>query len=141
MKIEIRGICMRQISVNRYVTRVHKNERNALAQYKISLLCNFISFSILIYIYLYIHTFLNSMLVLEFCDRNSSAESMSGRSSLQSSPLRISSFSSKCIRHYACSQSGSQYWFIINKFYKTKLWVRHTWLRSTHKCLNIYYPS
>ena len=34
MKIEIRGICMGQKSVNQYVRQVHKNERNAHAQYK-----------------------------------------------------------------------------------------------------------
>ena len=43
MKIEIHGICMRQKSVYQYVRRVQKNERNAHAQYKISLLSNFIS--------------------------------------------------------------------------------------------------
>ena len=50
MKIEILGICMRQISVNQYVRRVHKNEQNTHAQYKISLLSNFISFASLVYV-------------------------------------------------------------------------------------------
>ena len=74
MKIEIRGICMRQKSVNQYVRRVHKNERNANAQYKISLLSKFISFASLVYMYVYVRTFLNSMPVLVFCDRNSIAK-------------------------------------------------------------------
>ena len=58
MKIEIRGIYMRHKSITQYVRRLHKmNERNAHAQYKISL-----------------RTFLNGMLVFMFCDRNSSAK-------------------------------------------------------------------
>ena len=114
-------------SINQYVRRVHKNEWNAHAQYKISLLSNFISFVSLIYMmYTYIITFLTSMLVLVFAIdiqvlRNGRISSMSGRSSLQLSPLRVSRFSSKLIQHYAHSQSGSQYWFIINKYKKKQL--------------------
>ena len=120
-------LCMRQKSVNQYVRRVHKNEWNVYVQYKISLLSNFISFASLIYMYVYVRTFLNSICSCQYFAieiqvlQNGRISSMSGRSSLLSSPLCVSSFSSKHIRHYAHSQSGSYYWFIINKYYKKQL--------------------
>ena len=63
MKIEIRG---------QYVRRVHRNERNAHAKYKISLLSDFISFASLVYVC--IRTHVSDMPVLVYCDRNSSAK-------------------------------------------------------------------
>ena len=70
------AVCKCRKFVSQYMRRVHKHERNAHAHYKISLLSNFISIVSLVYRYVYICTLLNSMHMLVFCDRNSSAKKL-----------------------------------------------------------------
>ena len=55
--------------------------------------------------------------------------------------LAFSSFSSKCILLCASSQNGTQYWFINITRIQVFLVRPDNMPRSTHKYLNIYYPS